>query len=41
MFQQVSGDPQADAGGHEDQVEEADQVWQHLRGGRDESEAEL
>ena len=41
MLQPILGHPQADAGGHEDQVEETVQVWQYLRGGGDQSAAKL
>ena len=41
MFQQVSRHPQADGGRHEDQVEPADQVREHLRGRRDQGSSQL
>lgn len=41
LFQQVPGDPQADRGRHEDQVEENVEVREDLRGSGDQSETEL
>ena len=41
MFQQISRDSQADRGGHEDQVEQAEQVRKHLRGGGDQGPSQL